>query len=115
MKCTEENISRDLKYHIDKQISLSDCVFRIGSDSWGRLLREARGLFLEGKIDDIDEDEYFLLESDAGEIGKDLNGNPVFLDTPYRDWNEGVTFAFVKNPQGKIIRVEYPDMDMLGA
>ena len=62
------NISEDLKYHMDNNLSLMENVFRSGSDKFFDVINEARELFNSGKISlsKIDEE---LINSDLGKKG----------------------------------------------
>lgn len=105
MICFAEDISRELNYHLTRNISLTENVFRIGSDAWGKLIREVRQLYQHGLIDDLDEDEYFLLESDAGELDT-LNGSVIMLDTPERNWDRpGWSYVYVRR-LGSVVKVD---------
>lgn len=46
----EVKISENLKYHINNGISLSECIFRYGSDSHIDLIKEVRELYHRGEI-----------------------------------------------------------------
>lgn len=46
----EVKISENLKYHINNGISLSECIFRYGSDSHIDLIKEVRELYYKGDI-----------------------------------------------------------------
>lgn len=74
------NISTNLKYHIEKQIPLSENIFRTYSDSYFELLKEVRALYLNNQIELCDPDAE-LVESDLGK--KELfEGREVYLDAP---------------------------------
>ena len=60
-------ISEGLDYHLEKNISLMESVYRIESDAWLNLINETRQLWLENKID-LDFDDVFLIGTDAGEM-----------------------------------------------
>lgn len=73
-------VSDNLKYHLDKQIALSECIFRTYSDSYFELLDEVRSLYYSNKIELCDPDAE-LVESDLGK--KDVfDGREVYLDAP---------------------------------
>lgn len=58
-------ISEDLKYHLDNKISLNECVFRIYSDKYFKLINEVRNLYNKGLIE-LNEDDTWIIESDLG-------------------------------------------------
>jgi hypothetical protein len=74
-------ISRELKYHIDNGITLTDNVFRVYSESYFDLVNEVRELWNEGKID-LNEEDRLMVESDLG-IKVKVGGEYVYLDAPY--------------------------------
>jgi len=74
------SISDNLKYHIEKQIPLSENIFRTYSDSYFELLEEVRTLYFENKVELCDSDAE-LVESDLGKKGL-FEGREVYLDAP---------------------------------
>jgi hypothetical protein len=73
-------VSDNLKYHIEKQIPLSENIFRTYSDSYFELLEEVRSLYFENKIELCDVDAE-LVESDLGK--KEIfEGREIYLDAP---------------------------------
>lgn len=81
MICSSTKISENLKYHLDNNISLAENVFRHGSEAWGELLCEARKLYDAGFLNDLDENDFYLLNCEAGEIAK-FEDRDVMLDCP---------------------------------
>lgn len=80
-KKTNEQISENLKYHLDNKIPLSENIFRYGSKSYLNILKETRSLYFKGKLKLDKEDEEFII-SDVGT--KDIyEGKEVWLDTPF--------------------------------
>lgn len=94
-------LSQELQYHLAEEIPLDETIFRLGSDAWGRLLREARELYKAGAIDELDENEYYLLESDAGEVAE-YAGKSVLLDVP----DEFEKCVYVRDEAGNICRID---------
>jgi hypothetical protein len=76
------NISKNLKYHLDNKIPLSENVFRIFSTSYFELINEVRTLYNNGLMDVNDED-LWLVESNLGESVTLDNGKIVWLDVPF--------------------------------
>jgi len=76
------SISKNLKYHLDNRIPLSENVFRIFSSSYFELINEVRTLYNNGLIDVNDED-LWLVESNLGESVTLDNGKTVWLDVPF--------------------------------
>jgi len=100
-------MSSNLAYHLEQGIPLSENVFRYGSKSWGALICEARELYDAGAITELDEDDYYLLESDAGKLAE-FEGREVMLDTPQPDWdNPGTMIVYVNSPEGvKLVTIQ---------
>jgi hypothetical protein len=77
----ETKVSESLKYHIDNNISLTDNIFRVYSESYFDLVNEVRELYNKGKIE-LNEEDKLMVESDLGKkvkIGKEY----IYLDAPY--------------------------------
>ena len=74
-------ISNELKYHIDNNLSLTDNVFRVYSESYFNLVNEVRDLYNQGLID-LNEEDKMMVESDLG-IKVKVNGEYIYLDAPY--------------------------------
>ena len=119
-------ISEDLKYHLDNDISVSDTIFRYGSNKHLNLIKEVRNLYLNNEIIISKSDEK-IINSDAGEKGL-FNNRMVPLDLPfeYQELNEAEYkgkevelnkpkrggskkyFVYVKDPQtGNIKKVSF--------
>ena len=77
---TEAEVSRELWYHINNDISLEECVFRYGSPKYFTLINEARLLACEENIK-FESRTKALLETDLGKFGV-YKGKEVALDFP---------------------------------
>jgi len=79
-KVKTEVVSEHLSYHLKNKLSLTESVFRAGSDAYIDLVKEARVLWKMGgyqpKIEELE-----LLQSDIGQFGI-YEGEKVPLDTP---------------------------------
>jgi len=74
-------VSKELQYHIDNGMSLTDNAFRIYSEGYFNLVNEVRDLYHEGLID-LNEEDRLMVESDLGKkvkVGKEY----IYLDAPY--------------------------------
>ena len=135
MSLTEDvHISDNLKYHLQKQIPLSENIFRTYSDSYFELLEEVRSLYFENKIELCDSDAE-LVESDLGkkeifegrevyldapiEVEEDLlmelkhRGRTVHLSRPFRTPGGPKKYAvYVKSKSGKVKKVTFGDPNM---
>ena len=75
-------ISENLKWHLEKNMSVTDNVFRPGSDAYYGLIKETRELFDSGVKINLDEIDKELFEStDLGKFGY-YKGELVPLDLP---------------------------------
>jgi hypothetical protein len=127
-------ISTNLKYHLEKQIPLSENIFRTYSDSYFELLEEVRTLYYKNQIELCDSDAE-LVESDLGkkelfegrevyldapiEVEEDLlmelkhRGRTVNLSRPFRTPGGPKKYAvYVKSKNGKVKKVTFGDPNM---
>jgi hypothetical protein len=128
----ESMISENLQYHIQNNISVTENIFRYGSDSYFELLKECRNLFDKGDIELFDNDRELFEGSDIGrfeyfegelvpldlplEIVEELNeaehqGRKVKLNYPMRSSGPKKYKVYVKNPKTKkIMKVNFGDV-----
>ena len=138
MKLTENvEISEELEYHLDNNISLSENVFRIYSDGYFKLINEVRDLYNRNLIR-LNDDDTWIVESDLGKRVKLNNGDIVWLDAPIyeNDLEDVLTEAkyrgrkvklsspfrtpggpkkfavYVKTPKGTIKKVTFGDPNL---
>tara|TARA_R110000851_G_scaffold133547_2_gene268476 strand:- start:1152 stop:2150 length:999 start_codon:yes stop_codon:yes gene_type:complete len=106
------NASPGLLFHQKHKINLSECVYRIGSNSYVEFFAEARELFNKGVLNISEGDKYWINNTDIGKYG-DLNGSLVPLDIPFI--NEEYKFMDLINVKNKLkdkgfnVKVGYPD------
>lgn len=114
-------------YHLKNNLSLSESVFRIGSESWFQMINEARELW-ENNVLDFGEDDLFFLQSDLGRrdffegvevwldvpfLEEDLHeaeykGRKVNLNRPFRTPGGPRKFGvYTKNESGKVVLVRF--------
>ena len=74
-------VSEALQYHIDNNITLTDNVYRVYSESYFDLVNEVRVLWEQGKIR-LNEEDSLMVESDLGKRVK-VGKNIIYLDAPY--------------------------------
>ena len=79
-------ISEGLNYHLERNIPLMESVYRIESEAWIDLINEARILWEKGEIE-LEEDDLFLIGTDAGRTGL-YEGEEVLLDVPFYEYDE---------------------------
>ena len=128
----ESVISENLQYHLDNNISITENIFRYGSDSYFKLLKESRELYDSGKIQLYGHDQELFESSDIGrfemfedklvpldlplEIIEEINeaeykGREVKLNYPTRSSGPKKYKVFVKNPKtGKVKVVHFGDV-----
>ena len=126
---TEAMISEALRYHIDKNISIHDNVFRYGSEAYCNLMLEAKRLLAEGKLSaDVFDAE--VLKTDIGEFGlyegtqvpldlpmseAEYQGKEVELGKPKRGGSKKY-YVYVRNPKsGNIKKISFGDTTGLTA
>lgn len=99
-------VSENLQYHLEHNMSLSNTVFRLGSDAWMSLVNEMRGLYEQGLIE-VNENDEFILLSEAGRTGV-YQGKSVPLDSPRRAKGGNKKFVVYvnsgrKNAEGRVV------------
>lgn len=76
-------ISNNLKYHIEKGLSLTECVFMIESEAYCDVINEARDLYNKGFIE-LYGDDLILIERLKTGVEAIYQGRKVKLDVPSR-------------------------------
>jgi len=131
-KFVETSVSEHLQYHIDNNMSVTENIFRYGSDSYFKLLKECRELYDECLINLSDNDKELFDESDIGkfemfrgelvpldlpienieEINEaEYKGKKVSLNKPMRSSGPKKYKVYVKNPKtGKVKVVHFGDV-----
>lgn len=100
-------ISEELKYHIDNNLSLTNNIFRVYSESYFKLVNEVRELWKAGKID-LNEEDTLMVESNLGEKVR-INNEIVYLDAPFieEEWTEEEIIQEAKH-KGKNVNLGKP-------
>ena len=80
----KDKISKSVMYHVENNIPFAENIYRIHSEEFYRLFREARELFKEGLLTELNDWDKQLLESDIGEFGI-FEGQKVPLDMPIEE------------------------------
>jgi len=121
------NISEELEYHINENLTLTNNVFTVYSKRYFDLINEVRDLWMRDLIHLNEEDEQMVM-SDIGKIAL-FEGKIVYLDAPIEDEVEDLFEAkykgrtvtlnkpmqgdvkkfkvFVKNEKGNVIKVNF--------
>ena len=107
MKLTKKvEVSPELGYHLQNNISLTENMFRIYSDKYFQLINEVRNLYNNNLIS-LNEEDIWLVESDLGKKVILENGDEVWLDAPmYEDDLEDVLSEAIH--RGKKVKLGSP-------
>jgi len=125
-------ISEHLQYHINNDMSITENIFRYGSESYFNLLKESRELYDKGLVELSGHDKELFESSDIGkfemfngelvpldlplEIMEEINeaeykGREVKLNHPVRSSGPKKYKVFVKNPKtGNVKVVHFGDV-----
>jgi hypothetical protein len=76
------DVSENLQYHIQENLSLTENVFRVYSKKYFELINEVRQLHSDGKIK-LNEDDSEIILTDIGESVILEDGTEVYLDAPF--------------------------------
>ncbi len=115
-----------LQYHLDNDLTLSECIYRYSSDSFIQLFAEARQALRDGNISVSIEDMILLEQTEIGEYGE-YEGEKVPLDLPMveEDLEEGEYkgknvplnkpkrggskkfYVYTKNKKGNVVKVSF--------
>jgi hypothetical protein len=100
-------VSDELKYHIENDITLTNNVFRYYSQKYFDLINEVRSLYENGMIQ-LNEEDLLMVESDTGKT-VEVDGEIIYLDTPYlledNDEHQGLMEA---KHRGKNVKLGKP-------
>ena len=121
------NISEELEYHINENLTLTNNVFTVYSKRYFDLINEVRDLWMRDLIHLNEQDEQIVM-SDIGKIAL-YEGKMVYLDAPIEDEVEDLFEAkykgrtvtlnkpmqgdvkkfrvYVKNEKGNVIKVNF--------
>jgi len=128
MQLTEAiSVTNELKYHLEKNIPLSENKFKVYSQSFINLINEVRYLYNKGYIK-LNENDRRIVESDLAKKVLLENGQVVYLEVPIEDQNflseaeyqgrkvqlgkimQGDVKKFkvyVKNDKGNVVKVNF--------
>ena len=126
-KAAAFNITEELFHHLENEIPLHENLFRVGSEKYYELFREARDLYYEGLIDLEGTDKYLIEETDIGEFAE-YEGQIVPLDCPMIEDDDGIEeekkdppigkpmkggpkkfYVYVRTPDGGVKKVTWGD------
>ena len=83
----KDKISKSVHYHVENNIPFAENIYRIHSEEFYNLFREARELYKDGLLTEISDWDKQLLESDIGEFDE-YEGQRVPLDIPIQEEDE---------------------------
>ena len=96
-------ISEDLQYHIDNKMSITENIFRPGSDKYFDLIKEARQLFDNNQIELSELDTELYESTDIGRFAE-YEGKIVPLDLPMETIEELNEAEY----KGREVKLNYP-------
>src|SRR5210317_250620 len=79
-----DRISKAVHYHVENKIPLAENIYRLHSEEFYRLFREARELYKDGILEVTSDWDKHLLETDIGEFGI-YEDQQVPLDMPIEE------------------------------
>lgn len=129
---TETKISKNLQFHLNEGLSLTENIYRPYSDNFFELINEVRELYNQNKLQ-IGLSDKWLVESDFGKKVRLSTGEVVRLEVPYivepineaeykgrkvelgkpmRNTGGGKKYVvYVKNPStGKVKKISFGDV-----
>ena len=80
----KDRISKSVHYHIENNIPFAENIYRVHSEEFYKLFREARELYSEGLLTELTSWDKTLLETDIGEFAE-YDGMKVPLDCPIQE------------------------------
>lgn len=94
------NLSESLRYHVDNNISITESIYRPGSQAHLEVLNEARNLYKSGLLKLSQNDASLFDTTDLGETAI-YEGEVVALDLPLEVLNEA-------EYKGRKVKLNYP-------
>ena len=80
----KDRLSKSVHYHIENNIPFAENIYRVHSEEFYKLFREARELYNEGLLTELTSWDRTLLETDIGEFAE-YDGMKVPLDCPIEE------------------------------
>ena len=88
----KNKISKSVHYHVEHDIPFAENIYRLHSEEFYKLFREARELYDKGVLLELDDWDKDLLETDIGEFGF-YDGTDIRLS--YEDSGKNVFGTYV--------------------
>lgn len=101
----DTEISSNLRYHLDHNLTLEGNIFRTYSDAYFELIEEVRKLYEQDLIE-LNDDDADLVESDIGETAI-YEGREVYLDAPIEEYDDEYLINEVKH-RGRNVKLNRP-------
>jgi hypothetical protein len=115
------NLGESLQWHISNSVPLNENVYRVGSQKYFELFREARKLYEENQIELEGIDKALIEETDIG-LFAEYEGQNIPLDCPMYEEEEKDPplnqpkrggpkkfYVYVRKPDGGIKKVTWGD------
>lgn len=114
-----------IEFHINNKIPFTENIFRMGSKSFFEFFIEAKRMYNENELKNLNESDLEILETDIGEF--DLyEGEEVPLDFPLTEepdvelnkpkrGGSKKYYVYVRNDKGNVIKVQFGDTTGLSA
>jgi hypothetical protein len=99
------NVSPELKYHVDNNLTLTNNIYRVYSEGYFRLVNEVRDLYENGDII-LNEEDRLMVQSDLGRIVV-IDGREIYLDAPFEVIEEEDVLEEAKH-RGKNVKLNKP-------
>lgn len=99
------NVSPELKYHVDNNLTLTNNIYRVYSEGYFRLVNEVRDLYENGDII-LNEEDRLMVQSDLGRIVV-IDGREIYLDAPFEVIEEEDVLEETKH-RGKNVKLNKP-------
>lgn len=120
-----EDCSEAIRFHLENDIPFLENIFRMGSKGFFEFFIEAKSLYSDGKLNQLNESDIEILNTDIGDFGifddvevpLDLpmcEEEDKELNKPKRGGNKKY-YVYVKNDKGNVIKVEFGDTSGLTA
>jgi hypothetical protein len=106
----EDKVSKNLQYHLDKDIPLHENAFRYGTEAQLKLFKEVRSLYNENKLYLNPEDRWLIENTDIGNYGI-YEDQFVALDVPMIEEETNPTDKIIMDVPLFIRMLEYAKED----
>ena len=98
----KDRISKSVHYHIENNIPFAENIYRVHSEEFYKLFNEARSLYSEGLLTELNDWDKQLLETDIGKF-EIFEGEKVPLDIPIAEEEKDVTITPTQKVESGLI------------